>query len=237
MAVDIAAGVLVVLLLFWGLFRGLLSQVGGLIGIALLWVTFPQWFPHVDVWIAQIGPPIDEQPFVRKSLAFVGAYILWAAALHGLELLVVDSLSVLRWSNRLGGALVGAAKGLLFAILLGWGLHAAALWNKPPEQAPPAWIQESRFLTVVAPWNPVRVGALREIVDEVRAATESERPDRAKQLLKRLPDRPELQQAVKELCDDPRFAAENYVEMLRDSRIRAVLVEQWPSNPFFRRKD
>ena len=136
-----------------------------------------------------------------------------------------------RFSNHWGGALLGLAKGALYATLLLWTIQTGALWKQAPGEHTPSWISDSIAISVVDPWNPIRMFTLREMVDEMkaRAGTAQTPQDRAdttqtprEEALRKSTSLKDLVNAAK---SDPDWATASYRKLLDDPRVQAIIAD------------
>jgi hypothetical protein len=151
-----------------GWYRGTLVQVVTIAVAGLLLGFFEAWYPPLDTFVAGLAVPLGEHPYLRKLVGFLGAYIAVITVVAVIELASRGSEKA-QSTNRAGGVVIGLLKGIVYVVALAWVVETAVLWEKPPHELAPSWLRESQVVAAVAPWNPVRVYALRDAV-EVRLA-------------------------------------------------------------------
>lgn len=167
---DVLALVLVCAMALLGWYRGTLVQAVT-VGVALLLIVFfDAWYPPLDLPLANLAMALAEYPYLRKLVAFLGAYIGSMTVVAIIELATRGSRG--ETVNRSGGVVIGAIKGLVYAVALAWLVETVTLWDKPPHEPTPSWIRESTLMAAVRPWNPVRVYALREAMERKLAKSE-----------------------------------------------------------------
>jgi membrane protein required for colicin V production len=106
---------------FYGLWRGLLRSMAGLVGIVLAALFAGQLAAHIDPALKQAN---IQHPPLNANWAFVIAFvaIIVAVELAANVLVVVERFMLLGWVDRLGGAAFGLARGVLFCMILLAGL-------------------------------------------------------------------------------------------------------------------
>ena len=165
---DLLAVILVLAMAGLGWYRGTLVQVVTIVIATLLIVFFDAWYPPLDSPLATVAEPLAEHEYLRKLVGFLGAYLASLVVVAVIELASRSSQRA-EQANRGGGAVIGLLKGVVYVIALAWLVETAILWDKPPHELSPSWMRDSLVITTVAPWNPVRVYALRDAM-EVRIA-------------------------------------------------------------------
>jgi len=106
--------------LILGLVRGLIKQIGSLIGFFLsLWVA-SMYFPQVAVYIK---PSLSQfPPFIAGNVANIAACVILfyvTGFIFGILVAIIDKLvhvfriPLVKLTNRLGGAIVGVLEGIL----------------------------------------------------------------------------------------------------------------------------
>lgn len=171
MAADLLAILLFIAMAGLGWYRGTLVQVVTVVIATLLIGFFEAWYPPIDVALADLAMPLAEHPYLRKLVGFLGAYILLVTAVAIIEVASrrVDGAET---TNRAGGVLIGAVKGIAYVVALAWLVETVTLWDKLPHEPRPAWMEESLLLETVSPWNPVRVYTLKQAVEVQLARAE-----------------------------------------------------------------
>ncbi|SDT83823.1 CvpA family protein [Desulfobacula phenolica] len=115
-AFDIAVIVIVSFCLIRGLFRGLIGEVSGIIGVAAgfygAYTYYPLITPYAESWI--------ENPGIRNIAVF---FLLFCAVLIAVSIASVLirkflNLVFLGWIDRTFGLVFGAAKGILIVSVL-----------------------------------------------------------------------------------------------------------------------
>lgn len=170
MIADVLALVLVCAMALLGWYRGTLVQAVTVAVAVLLIVFFDAWYPPLDMPLANLALALAEYPYLRKLVAFLGAYIGSMTVVAIIELATRGSRG--ETANRGGGVVIGALKGLVYVVALAWLVETVTLWDKPPHEPSPRWIRESTLMAAVRPWNPVRVFALREAMERKLAKAE-----------------------------------------------------------------
>jgi uncharacterized membrane protein required for colicin V production len=242
--VDILSAAFLVLMTFFGWKRGLISQVVTLGSAALLWFTRETWMGPLGNLLAKVGPAFADNFFLRDmaSCTLLFGALLLAAWL--IEKKVVNKFGPLRFSNHWGGALLGLAKGALYGTVLLWTAQTGALWKQAPGENAPAWVTSSIAISVVGPWNPIRMFTLRELVDEMKLRAEQSRAEEAQgegdegdeatqaestrdrtqsprdRALRRSSSLKDLVDAVK---NDPDWATASYRRLLDDPRVQQII--------------
>ena len=163
MATDVLALVLTSAMALLGWYRGTLVQVVTVVVALLLLVFFDVWYPPLELPLANLAMPLAEHPYLRKLVAFLGAYIGSVTVVAILELATRDSEA--EQANRAGGAVIGLLKGILYVVALAWLVETATLWEKPAHEPRPRWMRSSMLMQTVAPWNPVRVYFLKAAIE------------------------------------------------------------------------
>jgi len=115
-AFDIAVIVIISFCLIRGLFRGLIGEVSGIIGVVAgfygAYTYYPLITPYAEKWI--------ENPGIRNLTAF---FLLFCAILVIVSLISILIRKVLKlvflgWVDRIFGLVFGAAKGVLVVSVL-----------------------------------------------------------------------------------------------------------------------
>ncbi len=163
MATDVFALVLTAAMTLLGWYRGTLIQVVTVVVALLLLVFFDAWYPPLELPLANLAMPLAEYPYLRKLVAFLGAYIGSVTVVAILELATRGSQA--EKANRAGGVVIGLLKGVLYVVALAWIAETATLWEKPAHEPRPRWMRSSMLMQTVAPWNPVRVYSLKEAIE------------------------------------------------------------------------
>ena len=241
MVADIAILVLVTVLTVMGWHKGLLSQILTLGSIALLWFTKATWLPPASVVVAQFGPAFADNFFLRDMAASLLLFLLLLLGGWILEHRVIRRSKLLRSGNSWSGAVLGLAKGLAYGVVLLWLAQTAALWGDGPEDAPPAWTQESLALQLVGPLNPVRVMTLREIVDRMSSQTTTKAGEPSSETTLQPESDPggevsekearrraiegskSLQELVDAVRNNPEWGTQSYTELMNDPRVKEVI--------------
>ena len=142
-SVDVAAAVLLLCFLSWGVFRGALRQF---LGFALLAVAFPAASaatPHVEGTLSKVmtlGP--SDLTCAAWLVVFVGTLAAGGVVLH----LFHGPLSRVRVGGRADtwmAGLTGLAQGVVVAAVLGYGLLGAYADDAQPPQVVRS-VRESR---------------------------------------------------------------------------------------------
>ena len=222
---------------FFGWKRGLISQVVTLGSAYLLWFTRETWMGPVGNTLAKLGPAFADNFFLRD---IASCLLLFGTLLLGvwiIEKKVVEKSGPLRFSNHWGGAILGLAKGLLYATLLLWTIQTGALWKQAPGEQAPSWIRESIVVAVVGPWNPIRMFTLRELVDRMKERTNPSAPSPDSKATnpdstsapssreKILTQSTSLQELVDAAKSDPEWATASYRKLLDDPRVQAIIAD------------
>lgn len=168
MTIDILCLAFVILLALFGWKRGLISQLVTIGTAVLLWFSQSLWLEPVGAVLGRCGPALAENIFLRELTGFLLLYLSVVLITLLIERKVIKKYGPLRWSNHWLGALLGTAKGILYAAVFLWILQATVLWKKPPADSGPPWLAQSTAIAVVGPWNPIRMFTLRELVDEMK---------------------------------------------------------------------
>lgn len=166
LTIDLIALAFVVLLTVIGWYRGLISQVVTIGAAVLLWFTSGTWAAPVGDKLSFLGTAFAEHAFLRRMTAGLLLYFAIVIATMLVERLVVQKFGPLKLSNHWAGAVLGTAKGVVYGAIAIWGLQTVALWEQQPDEAPPAWLTESKTAAFVAPYNPVRLFSLQEVIQE-----------------------------------------------------------------------
>jgi hypothetical protein len=151
-----------------GYMRGLFAQVATVGSALLLWLLFDLWFPPVDGWLQLQHPALAEFEMLRRIVAFGCGYLALVLLIMALEFLLVQRIGVMKASNHWMGAVLGLAKGVVYAVVLVWliqiGIGGGGARTDVDER--PAWMAESVVFERLALWNPVRVMSARELLEE-----------------------------------------------------------------------
>lgn len=177
LAFDLAGGGLVLLAAGWGVWRGAASQLVSFACVVAALVGARWLGPRLE-------HPLAQASAVEAASLPAAAWVLAAAVLLLALSLVVRLLRGLRKGepepptrvSRAAGGLLGAVKGLLLLLVVGYGVVLAA----PGEQAR-AWGAHSRLLPVLARLRPAlgRALALPACMDEAAGRVEGLLPRRA----------------------------------------------------------
>jgi len=221
MTVDILSAAFLVLMTFFGWKRGLISQVVTLGSAYLLWVTRESWMGPVGNTLAKVGPAFADNFFLRDIASCLLLFGTLLLTVWIIEKKVVEKSGPLRFSNNGGGALVGLAKGGLYATLLLWTIQTGALWKQAPGEHAPSWVSNSIAISVVNPWNPIRMFTLREMVDEMKARAGAAQTPREKALR----ESTSLKELVNAAKSDPEWATASYRKLLDDPRVQAIIAD------------
>jgi len=221
MTVDILSAAFLVLMTFFGWKRGLISQVVTLGSAYLLWVTRESWMGPVGNTLAKVGPAFADNFFLRDIASCLLLFGTLLLTVWIIEKKVVEKSGPLRFSNNWGGALVGLAKGGLYATLLLWTIQTGALWKQAPGEHAPSWVSNSIAISVVNPWNPIRMFTLREMVDEMKARAGAAQTPREKALR----ESTSLKELVNAAKSDPEWATASYRKLLDDPRVQAIIAD------------
>jgi len=251
LVLDLVVVAFVILLGVLGWFRGLISQVVTIGAFVALWLTKHLWLDAVSGWLAGLGQAMADHEFLRRMVAFWGAYFLIVVAVFVIERLVVNKVGPLKWSNHWAGAALGGVKGIVYAVLGIWAVQSIALWDQQPDDPTPAWVEGSFVVSQVGPYNPVRLFSLREIIDEtverMRAVAtamgdddsagddvtaEGERtrtqptPRRATTRRRQaVEEAPPVHTLIEEAARDGGLDARTWRQLYRDPRVRRILAD------------
>lgn len=121
---DISFLIVIALLIFLGAWQGFFSQL-------MSWVALAAAFflaPALSNYILSDRMMGDDGDFLMVRLIWVasGVFIYLGLRLvsRGIQMFLLDRFKIVKWTNRLGGALFGAAKAsvlvLVFALGLSW---------------------------------------------------------------------------------------------------------------------
>ncbi|MDR1164669.1 MAG: CvpA family protein [Deltaproteobacteria bacterium] len=171
-ALDIAVIVVLTYFLIRGVFRGLVKEVVGVLGLFVaFWVASVYW----EMGAAQLAP-ITEKDSYRGVLSFIIIYLIIYFLISLLSIFVdkVVKLAITPLiSSVLGGAL-GLMKGAALTVILLTVVMGFLSVNEPFFQNSYAWERAASLTGEVRSWLPDRVGAF--IADRQRAVGGSLRP-------------------------------------------------------------
>jgi membrane protein required for colicin V production len=133
---DVVFGVVVGLALLRGIWRGLIREVSSLLALGAGLFVVGRYGHEVALSLRQIV----DNPQVAAGLSYVGVFLAAFVAVIILAGVVRKFMHavLLGWLDRLGGGVLGTAKGLLISCLLLFVLTLVV----PPRSA---WIAESRL--------------------------------------------------------------------------------------------
>lgn len=252
MVLDLLILAFVILLGVLGWFRGLISQLATIGAFVGLWLTKQLWLDDLSALLAGLGPAMADHEFLRRMVAFLGAYFVIVVLVFVVERLVVNKVGPLKWSNHWAGAALGGLKGGLYAVLAVWMLQTVALWEQQPEEPAPRWLEDSFVVSQVGPYNPVRLFSLREIIDDTvgrvrevagslgdddsadgpAAAADGERtpteptPRRlSSQRRQAVEEAPPVHVLIEEAVRDGGLDARTWRQLYRDPRVRRILAD------------
>lgn len=115
-AFDVVAVIIIAFCLIRGLFRGLIGELSGIIGVVAGFYGAFTYYPMISVyaekWI--------HNPGIRNLAAFFVLFCLILTAVHLISILIRKILHFifLGWVDRTFGLLFGAAKGLLIVSVI-----------------------------------------------------------------------------------------------------------------------
>lgn len=221
MTVDILSAAFLVLMTFFGWKRGLISQVVTLGSAYLLWFTRESWMGPVGNTLAKLGPAFADNFFLRDIASCLLLFGTLLLTVWIIEKKVVEKSGPLRFSNHWGGAVLGLAKGGLYATLLLWTIQTGVLWKQAPGERAPSWVSNSIAISVVDPWNPIRMFTLRELVDEMKTRASKAQTPREEALR----ESTSLKDLVRAAKSDPEWATASYRKLLDDSRVQAIIAD------------
>lgn len=154
---DIAAGLAILALAFWGWFRGIVRLVLGFAGIALGWVVAVRYCERLALWLGAARRVADPGPDTRRFVAFALIFVGVALCASVLAWLITRALgkAKLDGANRLAGA--GAGVLLAMALVCAATIPILGLW--PPDggslmkesSLAPYAAAGGRFLETLAP--------------------------------------------------------------------------------------
>jgi uncharacterized membrane protein required for colicin V production len=219
--VDILSAAFLVLMTFFGWKRGLISQVVTLGSAYLLWFTRESWMGPVGNTLAKLGPAFADNFFLRDIASCLLLFGTLLLTVWIIEKKVVEKSGPLRFSNHWGGAVLGLAKGVLYGTLLLWTIQTGVLWKQGPRESAPSWVGDSIAISVVGPWNPIRMFTLREMVDEMKARAGTARTPREEALR----ESTSLKDLVNAAKSDPEWATASYRKLLDDPRVQAIIAD------------
>lgn len=150
--VDLALGLLLLISVGIGLWRGLVFEVMSLAGWVVAYFAAPPLAPVVESLLPEgkFGPAVVH--IVALALAFFAVLIIWSLASRLVKALIhATPLSPL---DRLGGAGFGALRGVFIALLLVLVIGASPLAESAPWQASRAAPVLTSVLHDVAPLLP-----------------------------------------------------------------------------------
>jgi len=166
LTIDLIALAFVVLLATIGWFRGLISQVVTIGAAAALWFTSQYWAGPVGDSLAFFGDAFAEHAFLRRMTAGLLLYFVIVIAVMIGERMIVQKVGPLKLSNHWAGAVLGGLKGLVYGAIGIWIVQTVALWEQQPDEEPPGWLSDSKTAAFIAPYNPVRLFSLQELIQE-----------------------------------------------------------------------
>jgi uncharacterized membrane protein required for colicin V production len=250
LTIDLIALTFVVLLAVIGWYRGLISQAATIGAAVGLWFTTDLWAGPVGDQLAFLGDAFAEHGFLRRMTAGLLLYFAIVLGVMIVERLVVQRFGPLKLSNHWAGSCLGAAKGVVYGAIAIWTVQTIALWEKQPDEEPPAWLSESKAAAFIAPYNPVRLFSLQELIAEavervqqVRNGTAADDPTEASvaagdgeprtrsAAMRRRTRRAVIEEAppVKVLIDDASeregLREKSWTELARDPRVRRILAD------------
>jgi uncharacterized membrane protein required for colicin V production len=219
--VDILSAAFLVLMTFFGWKRGLISQVVTLGSAYLLWFTRESWMGPVGNTLAKLGSAFADNFFLRDIASCLLLFGTLLLTVWIIEKKVVEKSGPLRFSNHWGGAVLGLAKGVLYATLLLWTIQTGVLWKQAPGERAPSWVSNSIAISVVDPWNPIRMFTLRELVNEMKTRASKAQTPREQALRKST----SLKDLVNAAKNDPEWATASYRKLLDDPRVQAIIAD------------
>ena len=238
MTIDIVALLFVVLLTVLGWFRGLVAQIATLGAAVLLYLTRDLWADPVTGVLGAGVPTLAEHPVLGRLVAFVLLYLSILVVVFIIERAVIKKVGPLKLSNHWLGAVLGAVKGVAYAVIAVWLVEAAVLWEQEPEEATPGWLADSLVVRQVGPWNPVRLFSLKEMVEEAaervreaKAAGWEDPTDRdagTEDEVSRsdaIEDSPPVMTLITETAERNGWSKLNYRQLATDPRVRRVLAD------------
>ncbi len=244
LTIDLLAVALVVGMATLGWFRGLISQVVTIGAAVALWLTADQWAGPVGDQLVFLGDAWAEHGFLRRMTAGLLLYFAIVLAVLIVERLVVQKFGPLKLSNHWLGAVLGGAKGVVYGAIAIWIVQTIALWEMPPDEEPPGWLTESRAAATVAPYNPVRLFSLQELIEEavervqaVAAADDDDdsaarerprtttRPMRARTRKAIIEEAPPVKVLITDEEERRGLDGKSWGQLARDPRVRRILAD------------
>ncbi len=250
LTIDLIALAFVVLLAAIGWYRGLISQVVTIGAAVGLWFTSEYWAGPVGDRLAFLGDAFAEHAFLRRMTAGLLLYFAIVIATVIVERMIVERNGPLKLSNHWAGSVLGAAKGVVYGAIAIWTVQTIALWEQQPDEDPPAWLTESKTAAFVAPYNPVRLFSLQEViqegVDRVRAVRDAEaaisevnaeNDSEGRELRSRsapmktrtrrtvIEDAPPVKVLLQDAAERQGLESKSWTELARDPRVRQILAD------------
>ncbi|MFH1262012.1 MAG: CvpA family protein [Pseudomonadota bacterium] len=208
----------------FGLIRGIVSQIMGILGLVAAYLLAPGWGRLAAGFVqGQLG--CSKFMAEKVSIFFVGVAIYLACRLigYGIEKAVVGRVKAFRTVNRLGGAIFGALKtAAILAIVL------CFLALIPSEQVR-GWfpkLPESRAFQLAAKHNPMGKQAMLERMRRLRTTMidpkQAERLARSDQIEKIL-----SQYDLKGALDEKKFVEAvrtgDFDELAKNEKVEALM--------------
>ncbi len=158
MALDILAGIVVVGLAGLGFRKGALAQILNLIAVALAFAAARPAGAVLSLLI--YGQTSLDKPFLDFGMTALGGVVIFAiATVVGvlIERFVRDEDEDPSKTDRLGGAAIGAVKGVLVVYLLAAGVLSIEAALEEADPGDELYLQESRVVEVARilprPWE------------------------------------------------------------------------------------
>jgi uncharacterized membrane protein required for colicin V production len=234
LTIDIVALLFLVLLTVLGWFRGLVAQIATLGAAVLLYLTRDLWADPMTAVLGAGVPTLADHPALGRLVAFVLLFLAILILAFIIERAVIRKVGPLKLSNHWLGAVLGAVKGVVYAVLAVWLVEAVVLWEQEPEELTPGWLADSFVVQQVGPWNPVRLFSLKEVVEEAaerireRRETGQEEPAEAEAEGSRaeaIEGSPPVMTLISETAEQNGWSELSYRELATDPRVRQVLAD------------
>lgn len=188
--IDASIILFVLLMALLGLFRGIVSQIMALAGLALAYFIAPAWGPTIGGFVQD---QLSWSLFMAEKLSvlMVGITVYLAARLFGfgIEKMLVNRVREFKKLNRLGGAAMGGVKGLVLVVI------AFCFLALLPSGVMQDWfprLRSSYAYALAAKYNPMGDATTLERMRQIREAMQDPKK------MKRLRDDPEAQKIFAE---------------------------------------